>query len=272
MVAANGTELAVHDLGGTGETVLFVHATGFNGRTYGPLTDRLAERFRVLALDLRGHGWSPPAPDGDYRWTTLAEDLYQVVGQLGIAHGTLRCVGHSFGAACLLIADATHPGLIAAMYGYEPVVWRPAEMFGPDENPLIATAEKRWAHFASRGEAHMRFATRQPFAHVRADALASYVAHGLRDAPDGAVELRCHPDVEAATYRGEHTSTTDVIAGATTPVVIGRGADLTFGDIGLPAHEALPNSRLIEYPHLGHFGPLQSPDEIASDAIATIVA
>lgn len=270
MVAVNGTELAVHDLGGSGEVVLFAHATGFNGCTYEPLTDRLAERFHVLAVDMRGHGWSPPAPDGDYRWTTLAEDLYEAVGQLGIAHGAIRCVGHSFGAACLLIADARHPGLIAAMYGYEPVVWRPAEVFGPDENPLIATATKRLGRFSSRGEALERFATRPPFAHVRADALASYVANGLRDAPDGDVELRCHPEIEAETYRGEHTSTTDVIAGATTPVVIGRGGDATFGDIGVPAHEALSNSKLIEYPHLGHFGPLQAPDEIATDAIAAL--
>ena len=27
----------------------------------------LAQDFRVLAIDLRGFGWSSPAPDGDYR-------------------------------------------------------------------------------------------------------------------------------------------------------------------------------------------------------------
>ena len=268
---ADGVELALHCLGGDGPPLLFVHATGFNGRTYGPFTARLAEHFTVWAPDLRAHGWSPAPSERDFRWITLAADLLAVVDQLGIAHGELDCVGHSVGAATLLLADAQRPGTIRRMYGYEPVIWRTAEVFGPGDNPLIPIASRRREVFATRAEAMERFASRPPFALVRADALASYVANGFEDLPDGTVRLRCRAADEAATYDGEFTSTTDRIAAGSTPAVIGKGLEMTFEDIGIPAHEALPNSRLITYDKLGHFGPFEAPDVIASDALATVL-
>ena len=267
---ADGVELALHCLGGDGPPLLFVHATGFNGRTYGPLTSRLAEHFTVWAPDLRAHGWSPPPGERDFRWVTLAADLLAVVDHLGIPHGELDCVGHSIGAATLLLADAQRPGTIRRMYGYEPVIWRSAEIFGPGENPLIAVASKRREVFASRAEAMERFAARPPFGLVRADSLHSYVTNGFRDLGDGTVQLRCAATDEADTYDGEYTSTTDRIDGISTPVVIGKGLEMTFNDIGVPAHEVLPNSRLVTYHGLGHFGPLEAPDVIADDALAAV--
>ena len=268
---ADGVELALHCLGGDGPPLLFVHATGFNGRTYGPLTSRLSEHFTVWAPDLRAHGWSPPPVDRDFLWTTLAADLLGIVDHLGIAQGELDCVGHSIGAATLLLADTLRPGTIGRMYGYEPVVWRLEDQFGPGENPLIALTMKRREEFASRGEAFERFASRPPFGRVRADALASYLANGFEDLPDGSVRLRCRAADEAATYDGEWVSTTARLEGSATPVVIGKGLEMTFEDIGVPAHEALPNSKLITYHRLGHFGPFEAPDVIASDALATVL-
>ena len=287
--------------------VLFVHATGFGARTYAPFTQRLAEHFTVWAPDLRGHGWSEAPADGDYLWTTLAADLLAVVEHLVVngeitspaastspigsppsppaggtsptastsgtspAAGTqINCVGHSIGAATLLLAEVQQPGLIANMYGYEPVVWRTEEVFQRDENPLIAGAERRREVFSSRAEAMLRFASRPPFAQVRADALHSYIEDGFEDLANGTIRLRCRAAVEADTYRGEYVSTTDQIAGCALPAVIGKGGDFTYGDIGVPAHEALPNSRLVTYEGLGHFGPLQAPDRIADDAIAAL--
>lgn len=272
---AEGVELALHRLGGDGPPLLFVHATGFNGRTYGPLTSRLTEHFTVWAPDLRAHGWSPPPAERDFLWTTLANDLLGIVDHLGIAHSELDCVGHSIGAATLLLADAQRPGTIRRMYGYEPVVWRIEDQFGPGENPLIALTTKRREEFASRGEAFERFASRPPFSGVRADALASYLAHGFEDLPDGSVRLRCRAADEAATYDGEWVSTTARLEGGQTPVVIGKGLEMLSADvgsdIGVPAHEALGNSRLITYHGLGHFGPFEAPDAIASDALATLL-
>ncbi len=270
---ADGVELALHCLGGDGPPLLFVHATGFNGRVYGPFTTCLIEHFTVWAPDLRAHGWSPPPADRDFLWTTLADDLLAIVDHLGIAPAELDCVGHSIGAATLLLADARRPGTIRRMYGYEPVVWRVEDQFGPGENPLAEFTHKRRETFASRGAAFERYAPRPPFGTMRADALASYVEHGFEDLPDGSIRLRCRAADEAATYDGEWVSTTALLDGSQTHVAIGRGVQRPprdDADIGVPAHEALVNSWLITYPHLSHFGPFEDPDLIAADALAAL--
>lgn len=266
----DGVELALHHLGGDGPPIVFVHATGFNARTYGPFVAPLAAKFSVWAPDLRAHGWSTSPDNGDYEWTTLAADVVKVIDHLEIATGELDCVGHSVGAAVLLLADAQRPGLIRRMYGYEPVMWRPDEVFGPGENPLIAGAAKRREVFASRGEAMERFASRPPFASTRSDALHSYVTHAFEDLEDGSIRLRCRGVDEAATYDGERSSTSDRITGCLAPVAIGKGVDMGFGNLGIPAHESLRNSVLVEHPDLGHFGPLEAPDRLAQDALAAL--
>jgi len=55
----------------------------------------LAERFRVLAIDLRGFGWSSPAPDGDYRKERLVEDLLALLDAEGIDR--VNHLGHDWG-------------------------------------------------------------------------------------------------------------------------------------------------------------------------------
>jgi pimeloyl-ACP methyl ester carboxylesterase len=266
----DGVEVALHHLGGDGPPLLFVHATGFNGRTYTPFTSRLCEEFTVWAPDLRGHGWSGGPDNGQYEWTHLARDLLAVVDHLGIGHGELDCVGHSVGAATLLLAEAERPGMIRRMYGWEPVMWRPGEAFGPGENPLVAGARKRREVFASRGEAMERFAGRPPFSATRSDSLYAYVTNGFEDLADGTVRLRCRGADESATYDGERVSTSDRLRGLLASVVIGKGTDQGLVNLGLPAHEELINSTLIEHGDLGHFGPLEAPDRVADEALRAV--
>ncbi len=57
--------------------------------------EALAGEYRILAVDLRGLGWSGPAPDGDYRKARLAEDLLALLDAEGIERTGL--VGHDWG-------------------------------------------------------------------------------------------------------------------------------------------------------------------------------
>jgi pimeloyl-ACP methyl ester carboxylesterase len=58
--------------------------------------DRLDGEFHVLAMDLRGLGWSSKAPDGDYRKATIATDVIALLDDLGIERAGL--VAHDWGA------------------------------------------------------------------------------------------------------------------------------------------------------------------------------
>src|SRR6185312_17294111 len=60
--SSDGVRIAVHDLGGPDDpetpALLFSHPTGFCGLAWAPVAAFLADRFRCLALDYRGHGMS----------------------------------------------------------------------------------------------------------------------------------------------------------------------------------------------------------------------
>ncbi len=89
---------------GKGEAVLFVH--GFGGSTYSwrHVLPPLAARYRVVALDLSGFGWTerPKQPEA-YTLDAHARLVMGVADALGIER--FHLVGHSYGGGiCLWIA------------------------------------------------------------------------------------------------------------------------------------------------------------------------
>jgi pimeloyl-ACP methyl ester carboxylesterase len=77
----------------------------------GPLSDR---GYRVIAPDLRGHGWSSK-PAGDYRKATLMRDIVGLLDQLGIE--SVRWVGHDWGTYVGLLAALRHPDRVERFVG-----------------------------------------------------------------------------------------------------------------------------------------------------------
>lgn len=87
------------DDGGAGQEppVVFVHSLGGRSEQWAPQLKHLRRSRRALAVDLRGHGRSPAATDGDYRIETLAADLAAVLAALDLPQFVL--VGHSLGGS-----------------------------------------------------------------------------------------------------------------------------------------------------------------------------
>ena len=267
--SSGGVGIALHDLGGDGDPLLICHATGFCGRAYEPLAAVLAARFRVWAVDLRAHGDSTSPADGDFSWTGMADDALAAVDAIGVS--SIRGFGHTLGGAVLLLAELARPGVVSLAYLYEPVVFPPDFRHVGDDNPMAAPARRRREVFDSRADALWRYAGRPPLGELRADALAAYVEHGFEDLDDGTVRLKCRADDEARTFEAETKMTIDRVEGLAVPTVVAVGE--RSGEPGPAAFApdiaaAMRHARLVRYPHLGHFGPLQDPETIAADIIS----
>jgi pimeloyl-ACP methyl ester carboxylesterase len=95
----------------------------------------LAGTHRVYAWDLRGLGWSDPAPDGDYTKTAMADDLLAVMDALGVERAGL--IGHDWGAFSGMIACVRAPqrftGLVSCSV---PHLW-PRDRFNPRRLVLL---------------------------------------------------------------------------------------------------------------------------------------
>jgi pimeloyl-ACP methyl ester carboxylesterase len=61
----------------------------------------------VVALDLRGRGFSPATAAGSYGWVRHAEDVLEAASRLGL--GTVDLVGHSMGAFVAMQVAALAP-------------------------------------------------------------------------------------------------------------------------------------------------------------------
>jgi pimeloyl-ACP methyl ester carboxylesterase len=104
--AADGTEIAYEVIGyTTGAPVVLVHGIAESATTWKPIVNRLASRYRVVTLDLRGHGAS--GTSDRYDLAALATDVAVVVNDLGLDRPHL--VGHSLGGVVVSAAGATLP-------------------------------------------------------------------------------------------------------------------------------------------------------------------
>ncbi len=93
-VEARGLRFHVAEAGAGDDPVLLLHGWPQHWYEWRNLMPALAERHRVLAMDLRGFGWSDAPRDG-YEKENLAADVLAVLDELGL--GRVKLVGHDWG-------------------------------------------------------------------------------------------------------------------------------------------------------------------------------
>jgi pimeloyl-ACP methyl ester carboxylesterase len=72
-IPVDGGHLAAIDHGGPGRPMLLVHGSGHNAAAWNALAAHLAPRYRIVALDLRGHGQSTAeSTTAEQYWRDLA--------------------------------------------------------------------------------------------------------------------------------------------------------------------------------------------------------
>jgi pimeloyl-ACP methyl ester carboxylesterase len=268
---SDGVEIATYELGGDGPPIVFAHATGFHGRAWLPVAARLTKEYRCVAFDARGHGDSGKAPRGNYDWNGLSLDVVAVMHELGLERPL--AVGHSCGGAVLLLAEEAAPATFSSLYCYEPVVppLDEADRIRPEwpgnGNPMAEVARRRKEVFPSRQAAYTNYRSKPPFSHFVKEAVAAYVEWGFEDLPDGSVRLRCRGEDEARTYEmALHHDAFLHLHRVACPVTLACGGPTAhFGPEAIAAMaERVPRARTEVLPTLGHFGPMEDPDETAA--------
>jgi pimeloyl-ACP methyl ester carboxylesterase len=265
--STDGVEITVHDLGGEGPPLVLAHATGFHGRVWEPLADHLTG-FHLWSIDMRAHGDSTTPEDRPLEWYGFADDVLSVIDGIGLERP--YGVGHSKGAASLLLAEQARPGTFKALYLYEPVVVPTDNVTGHNpDNPLSNGARRRRDTFDSFDAAYENYASKPPFSTLHPEVLRVYVDHGFTQNVDGTVSLKCRPENEAEVYaHGMSHHAFAALHDVTCPVTIAMGVEDGVPAIfGRPIAEALPHGTIASFPNLAHFGPLEDPATIATSVL-----
>ena len=134
---ADGERMYVLDSGGTGEAVLMVHGFGASHTSWIGLRPTLEKRYRVIAVDLPGHGYSDKYA-GDYSIKAVANKLLRVLDLKGIKRA--HVVAHSWGTAVSLNLAIQAPERVRSLtlmasFAYEKqvppfLVWARAPLMG----------------------------------------------------------------------------------------------------------------------------------------------
>ena len=263
-VTVNGVRLHTVDWGGAGPALVFHHATGFHGRVYDAIARRLARRFRVVTFDARGHGDSEKPIDG-YSWQSFVADLTALVDALGMRGGT--GVGHSLGGTTVAGAAAADPDLFVRTVLLDPI-------FVPSDvrdlirkgNPMADAARRRRATWPDFETVIASYGSRPPFESWRDEALRGYVEHGFEPTPDGQVQLKCAPEIEARVFSmAKDFCGLELLGGVRVPTLLVRGENSdTFSAREIAnALGHLATGKRADVPATGHLFPMEAPEQVA---------
>ena len=160
-----GTRLACRDFGGHGASVLFLHGLAGQSGEWAETAAFLGDRFRVLALDQRGHGRSEQHPD-DLSRAAFVADVAAVIDHLSLDPVVL--VGQSMGGNTAFLTAAAYPERVSGLVVVE------ASPDGPSQDLAehIAAWLDRWpVPFADVDAAHEFFASERLAPHPWTDGL-----------------------------------------------------------------------------------------------------
>jgi len=76
-------DTSVFDTGGDGPAIVMIHGWGQTGRAFDPLLNLLKPDFRVITIDLAGHGTAKDEP-GPYTFDRYVSDIAGVVRQMSL--------------------------------------------------------------------------------------------------------------------------------------------------------------------------------------------
>jgi 3-oxoadipate enol-lactonase len=100
-------------LAGEGPLVVFCHALGTRGALWGAQVRALSDGWRTLSFDIRGHGDSEVARDGDYSFPALAADIVALMNHVGAATASL--VGISVGGEIAQVLATLYPSRVTKL-------------------------------------------------------------------------------------------------------------------------------------------------------------
>jgi pimeloyl-ACP methyl ester carboxylesterase len=272
----DGLNLFLREYPPTGEArglpVLCLHGLTRNSADFEGIAPGIAALGRrVLALDIRGRGWSDRDPDPTrYRPDIYAQDVLDALDTLGIARALF--IGTSMGGLITMLVAVQAPGRVAAAVLND---------VGPELNPAglarivnyVGKTEpvRSWDEMAAAVKASQGIA----FPDADDAFWQTFARRVAQQLPDGSIALAYDPAIAKAIARPQPVPPPSLIplfeALAKMPVLVIRGA---LSDVLSPEGVAVmrnikPDLETAEVPRVGHAPTLEEPE--ARNALAAFL-
>ena len=256
-------------LGGEGPIFHFSHANGYPPLAYRALLQAFQADHEVIASLHRPIWDTPPETSEMKSWRPLGEDLLLLLKQLGRPNIS---VGHSMGAAAIVMAAVKHPELFRSIVLIEPVIMSRRYFYflklfrglAKRKVPLIRKTLDRMESWATREEVYKHFRPKMVFKKVSDAVLWDYVNYGTAAREDGTVRLVYSKEWEAHCYLVAQ-SIWSLLPKVKVPLLAIRGRDSnTLSEKSWIKWKAMsPQHDYREIDNAGHLVPMEQPEQTA---------
>ena len=254
-----GVRVRYADTGGDKPPVVLIHGFASSLDAWATVVPELAKTHRVLALDLKGFGWTD-RPEGDYSPDAEAQLVLALMSQRNIQSADL--VAHSWGASVALAAAMRAPDRVKRLALYDAWVY---------EGQLPATFH--WSRTDGVGEMLFGLYYKQRAGEKMALAFydQKYVTEDLVDAVEDALDRPGTVAAALAAVRGQRFAGVEANyrkIQQKTLLLWGREDAVATLDFGERLVRDLPNAHLVVYPRCGHFPMIEARAESNRDLLA----
>jgi pimeloyl-ACP methyl ester carboxylesterase len=239
------------------QTLVLLHGYTGHARSWDAFAAAMSQRYRVLALDQRGHGQTDWAPPNAYDTTEMVADIDAFVAALELSRFAL--LGLSMGGLVSIGYAGKRPAALAKL-----VIVDIAPEIDVEGLKRIQAGVVRSDVFDSREQAFTRAREDNPI--PPADHLRYRIDYSLMRQADGRYTYRYdhalrdpkNPRQGIAAEEGWR-----LVSNINVPTLLIRGerSDILSAAVAKRMTAAIPDCRLVEVRGSGHPVPLDKPDE-----------
>ena len=252
-VDVNGLRLHYLDWGGSGPPLILVHGLDRHAHMFDHVAPHFASRYRVIAVDMRGHGESAWDPEARYVVEDYVRDMEGLVDQLKLRDIVIW--GNSTGGRVAQVYAALHPDRVTHMI---------AEDVGPERPRQIADnyarrVKEEQAGWASEAEVIALVQKSNPG--MPAANAATYVRYGTTRRADGRIIWKRDPNIARGFVVTDLWSAVSTISVPALYVIGGRSTIVPV-ETQDRLRATLPKVRIVTIPDVGHYPSEEKPAEM----------
>ena len=216
------------------------------------MAELLAARFRITAIDQRGHGRAPK-PTSGYSAADYARDIFEMMEEKTLL------IGHSLGARNAMVAGDLYPQKVAAVVAIDFTPFIEREVFDALDSRVDGGARD----FASVEEIKRYLKERYP--RLPGDAIERRARHGYEQV-DGKWRPLALPAAMRETCKGLRSDLAETLKGIQVPVLLLRGEDsrLVSREAWAKTRALRPDIAACEIAGADHYVPEEEPAAVAA--------
>ena len=257
-ISARGITLRYVDWGGNGPTMLMLHGDMRTSRSWDAVARRLADEYRIIALDMRGHGDSDWTPRG-YRFAERVDDLAAFCDALDL-RGVFG-VAHSTGGVVMSLCAQKRPGMFSRLALMEPMV-----VVDERFHKMVAGREHaERSTWQSREELHAYLSKHRAASSWHPEVLDDVVAHEAYQRDDGLIDMKWSSYTFNRLDRdGDNVDLKPVFAELGLPILFIRssGHSTRIKELN-EVQDGIPDFHRLVIENTGHNMYMERPDAIA---------